>query len=555
MPDQDSAARQPPLRIGVLVDEQTLPRFEEEILRRIQASQFANIEVVIRAPKLTQSAPTATHPSAVFHRYERRDLRRRNDPANDPLAKVDCRGILVAVPSVELASEPRREGAADASAQDAIAGELRELSLDVVIQLGSCALPAEYMSLCRYGVWSILLGDPNSDTSGPPYFWETYRNDAVSTAAVLVHDAQRQLVVEIGHFATRPTSLAWNRRQPCWTAVALLLQRLEVLAHRGWDAASCNAVAYAPRMRRFISPSNSQMLRWLARDSWQKLAKRIQGRTVKHWRIATRVGGQIRPADGRADLGGFRFHESPQGHFYADPMLWNRDGRNWLFFEDYHYATHLGTISCAEVLPDGALGPTMDVLSRPYHLSFPFLLEDGGELYMIPESGDNGAIELFRCVEFPDRWEYDCALLDFAAVDTTITWIGDRYWLFTSVPEPRANAMQLQLYSSPSLRGEWTPHPCNPISNDIRCNRGGGAMFIDGERVIRVSQDGSRIYGHSFSFHEIVDLTPETYRERLMLNVDPSWSQGLIGTHTYARCGDVEAVDGVMRRRRKGTAV
>jgi hypothetical protein len=190
------------------------------------------------------------------------------------------------------------------------------------------------------------------------------------------------------------------------------------------------------------------------------------------------------------------------------------------------------------------LGEVRPALERPYHLSYPCVFRDRGALYMIPETAMSGAVELYRCTRFPDAWELERELFQLRAVDATI-WIEDGvYWLFVTIQEPRGFGIQLWLFWAESLAGEWTPHPANPLSTDVRSSRGAGAVFRHAGKLYRPSQDCSRNYGYSFTFNEIVALNRTGYREEPRAAVNPVWSPGLVGTHTYSRAGAVEMIDG-----------
>jgi hypothetical protein len=165
---------------------------------------------------------------------------------------------------------------------------------------------------------------------------------------------------------------------------------------------------------------------------------------------------------------------------------------------------------------------------------------------MIPQADDSGRIELYRCTAFPERWEFEAELLPLPGLDTTVFKADGLYWMFTSIPEPRAMSRQLRLYLASQLTGPWAEHPANPISSDVRWNRCGGAIVRHGSRLFRVSQDCGRRYGYSFSFNEILTLTPTEYAERPALTVGPGWREGILATHSYARCRNVEAVDAAM---------
>ena len=54
----------------------------------------------------------------------------------------------------------------------------------------------------------------------------------------------------------------------------------------------------------------------------------------------------------------------------------------------------------------------MPVLEEPWHLSYPFLIEWGGDIWMIPESSTNRDIAIYRAVDFPLKWERHAVLVE-----------------------------------------------------------------------------------------------------------------------------------------------
>ena len=71
--------------------------------------------------------------------------------------------------------------------------------------------------------------------------------------------------------------------------------------------------------------------------------------------------------------------------------------------EDYFFSDKRGRISAIEIKENGHefLGV---VLEENFHLSFPFVFEDSGNLYMIPETAENQQIRLYECISFPEKW-------------------------------------------------------------------------------------------------------------------------------------------------------
>jgi hypothetical protein len=185
-------------------------------------------------------------------------------------------------------------------------------------------------------------------------------------------------------------------------------------------------------------------------------------------------------------------------------------------------------------------------LRRPYHLSYPFLFEENGEIYMIPETKGNRTVELYRATNFPTQWTLETILLsDIYAVDATIQKIGVKYWMFVGISNGRySNCDELGIFFSDALKGPWTPHPANPVVSNVRSARPAGALFYDQGRLIRPSQDCAKAYGYATVFSEVLTLTETEYEERPIARLDPGWVKGNLGTHTYTRTDEFEVIDG-----------
>jgi hypothetical protein len=552
----------------LLLDAAWLPRCYAEVVDHIVKSDFASIELLVfngSAAKYTREARPARslsrkaidtlrdgrlRRSFLFNLYRRWDLRNAN-PSTDPGARVDCSERLARVESMHV--DPITTRFVHRFPDDALE-RIREKNLDVLIRFGFNILRGDILSAAKYGVWSYHHGDNDYYRGGPPYFWEVLEGNPLSGAVlqVLTEELDAGKVLYKGLFATQAgISHARNRVQPYWGASTFMIQKLRELHARGWDHVERNVVKPAPyqgKKRIYSTPSNVEMLRWLVPlligKAWRRLTRRPM---IRHWRIALRVGALPVPnSTSPPDMSGLDWIESPKGHFYADPFVVEADGRHWVYFEDFDYATERGKISCAEVR-DGRLGEPLIALDRPYHLSYPCVFRDNGTWYMIPETASEGTIELYRCTRFPNLWQFERVLLRGYAVDTTVWTENGVYWFFVTFWEPRGNAFQLWLYSAASLDGAWKPHPANPISTDVRFARGGGAIFRHEGKLFRPSQDCSGEYGRSMTLNEILVLDQEQYREEPHVTVDPVWMKDLVGTHTYGRAGAVEIIDGNTR--------
>ena len=90
---------------------------------------------------------------------------------------------------------------------------------------------------------------------------------------------------------------------------------------------------------------------------------------------------------------------------------------------------------------------------------------------MIPETAKNNTIELYKCTEFPDKWEFVKTLKhNVYAVDTTILKKDNKYWMFCNIKEKNGASSfdELYLFYSESLISDrWIPHPQTPIVSDV----------------------------------------------------------------------------------------
>jgi hypothetical protein len=187
------------------------------------------------------------------------------------------------------------------------------------------------------------------------------------------------------------------------------------------------------------------------------------------------------------------------------------------------------------------------VLEQVYHLSYPFVFEWEGRHYMVPESGADRSIDLYESMGFPYKWEFKQTLIKgLRAVDTTLLHHAHKWWLFTAIAENEAAAPNVELFlfsSDQLLSGKWKPHAQNPIVSDVKRARPAGAIWVQGGKLFRPSQDCTKGYGYGFDLNEIEVLSESDYCERAGLSVRPNWDPGIRATHTYANCGKLTVID------------
>lgn len=214
----------------------------------------------------------------------------------------------------------------------------------------------------------------------------------------------------------------------------------------------------------------------------------------------------------------------PDDTFWADPFVWERDKKRFIFFEDFPFKTRRGRISAIEV--DSLGQPVRDVipvLETAHHLSYPFLFEYQGELYMMPEQAEVKRVDLYRCIEFPHKWVFEKTLIEGVKIaDPTLFEHEGRWWLFCAAKKGqiRINESLFAYYSDSPLSSKWTPHVANPLVRNFNLGRPAGRIFRDESgRLLRPSQDCLRRYGAGLNLSEITLLTTTDYQESLVWNI------------------------------------
>ena len=252
----------------------------------------------------------------------------------------------------------------------------------------------------------------------------------------------------------------------------------------------------------------------------------------------------------------WRFHKilPPKDRFYADPFIIQKDDNYYIFIEEYLYDSKKGHISVIKMDKEGNYQKPVTVIDKPYHLSYPYIFEYKGDYYLIPESISNKTIELYKCVDFPLKWELQMKLMEnIEAIDTTLFYHRNKWWLFANVVEfPGASSNdELFLFSSEEvLSNTWVPHPLNPIVSDVRKSRPAGSIFVYNTKILRPSQNCSKRYGYGIKINEIKTLNDAEYEEIEVDSIEPNWDNDIKATHTINYHGNLTVIDGVLRRNR-----
>ena len=556
-----SAAR--PLRVALLLDSYVVPRWVHQVVGDLQRSGIAQVVLVVKNEGVAPAAPAGRSLWRKVADNRRRLLEiaytRLDDRLfgrdGDPFGRVDVTPLVGDCPTVAVT--PRMTKFCDYF-DDADVEAIRRHDVDVALRFGFRILKGGALRIARFGVWSYHHGDNLVNRGGPPGFWEVMEGHPVtgSVLQVLTEELDGGQVIYRSHAPTDRLSVRRNKANFYWKSSAFLLRKLRDL-HREGACALRDPLpdadawrAYSNRL--YTSPTNAEVARGVARIAGHYVGQKLRRLyELDQWVLAYKLNkGSSTPDVPDPTLYRYRPIIPPKDRFWADPFPVVHEGRHFVFLEEFLYRTGKAHISVMELGPDGAWTTPVPVLERDYHLSYPFVFRWEGEWYLIPESGANRTVELYRAVEFPHRWVLDRVLLDGVhAVDATLTEIDGVWWMFVNVAVPGASTWdELHLYHAPTPLGPWTPHHRSPVKSDVRNARPAGRIFRHGGAWYRPAQDCSVRYGYSIVINRIERLTLEEYREVPVSTIYPRWLPNTVGTHTINAAGGLTVVDAWMKR-------
>ena len=516
------------LRVGVFADSPRQPRWLVESLARIATSDFAEICVLSAAEQNGDARP------ALWNTYKRVD--RWLFGGADPLKPLPVQSL---VPSTKrMPFEPNDE---------AWRARINKLGLDVAVTLGSVDDGALH-DLAWYGAWRYSFGAAQESAPQLAALREVISDQPVVASGIHIRRGLARHLACPSYSRTVPFSLARSHDRLFGKAGEFLERSLRHLHAEGDGWLQRQQVPDKPDAGSTLDGAHA--LRGIA-----ALGARVARRTMEscftvgQWSLAFRFA-PTETWDGHLE-GFHRLVPPAPDRFWADPFPIVVKGHHYIFFEELPFDTGKGHISVVEVRADGSTSQPERVLERDYHLSYPFLVEDGGELYMIPETAHNNTVEIYRCEEFPHRWKLERVLVDgvFCA-DATVHREADRWWMFANIGSEEAGVDdELHLFSSDRLLGGWTPHRANPVKSDVRCSRPAGRLFARDGHLYRPGQICTPLYGSGIALHRVTELTPAAFAEVEERRIVPC-SPEILGMHTINRAGELSVTDTFARRRR-----
>ena len=418
--------------------------------------------------------------------------------------------------------------------------KIKSLNLDIIIRGNAPGIfRGDVVSSAKEGILSFHHGDNRWNRGGPPAFWEVYLKKS-STGFIIqrlteVLDGGQVLFrgdIMTGKTYTENLINLFDKSNSYLTELVLKYATSNQLPAPEENLPFGGALLKAP--------SFHQTVRYLLNTFFLfflLIFRRFVLRKEYRWGV-----GFINSSWENAILrSGVRIKNLPR-RFFSDPFVVKKNDRTICFVENYSFKQKRGCITAIEIFNEKEYKILGTVIEEHFHISFPYIFEYENNLYMIPETGDINSIRLYKCMEFPMRWEYQRDILTGRPFRDTMLFQYDRKWyLLTNLED---SSVLIAYYNDNPITGEWIKHEKNPLIFDSNISRNGGILYGKNGGIVRCRQKQDfNQYGASLSLAEITELTPSSFKEQEICKILPNFLPKIKGCHHIHSNGDFTVFD------------
>lgn len=231
----------------------------------------------------------------------------------------------------------------------------------------------------------------------------------------------------------------------------------------------------------------------------------------------------------------------------ADPFFFEYENDIYIFGEMWLNQKGKGVIAFSKWNGKG-FSRWNPVIEENYHLSYPNIFMNNGNIYICPESNESNEIYLYKAIEFPYKWKKVHIMLSGDRyVDTTFFKYNNEVYGLTYRLEEKRNDINGQLYVFKIENQKVVFLDNNPVSESDRIARPAGKCIERNKKIIRVSQNCENIYGKGLMFSEM-NFDGTEYSEHLLCEIYPDdinydAHYNLIGVHTYNEIDNFQVID------------
>lgn len=546
------------LKIGLLIDSAKIPYWAYSMIEKINKSNYAQIDLLIindvKQIKNNNITKIKNNKNYFLYKIYTKFENKIYKQESNTFEICDLESILSDTNKITVI--PKQTKYSDLIKEEDVK-KIKEFNLDVIVRLGFRILRGDILKAAKCGVWSFHHGDNDVNRGGPAGFWEVFEKHPVtgSILQIITEELDEGKTLTKSYSTTDPTSVKRNCDNYYMKTLSFLPRKLKELHELGQEKflenvekENENLMFYSNRL--YTKPTNIEFLRLWYSNFGKFIKRNVQNTySFEQWGLLFDIKNDVSKSMWR-----YKKILPPKDRFWADPHIITKDDNYFVFIEEYIYKKSKGHISLIKIDKKGNYKYLGKILEKKYHLSYPFVFEFENNYYMIPETEANKSIELYKCIDFPMKWEYYGKIMeDVSTVDTTIFNHNNKWWMFTGIKENNgaSNSDELFLfYSDNPLSDKWIHHGKNPIVSDVRQARPAGKIFSINNKIYRPSQNGSNYYGYGISLNQIEKINEKEYEEKIITSILPNWDKNITGVHTFQYDKGLSIIDAKIKRRR-----
>ena len=375
---------------------------------------------------------------------------------------------------------------------------ISKLNLDIIVNLTPENFKGAIFKLSKFGIISSNIFrklENQHDASG---FWEVYNNQPETNFALTIQKEENiQDIIYEGNFPTK-LLFSLNRNFNNNKKSYYLKKIIDfIIINESFP----QSLEKRKDLKNILkTPSFIQILFYLI-FAYSQILKKIIFKYFflkkSNWHVAFNNENWKNNS-----LKNLNVIENPKNHYLADPFLYKHNNKYYCFLEEYSYLKKRGHVSVYEI-NNNAYQRLGVCLKESFHLSFPYIFNFDGKIFMCPESSRNKEIRIYESIEFPLTWNLKKIIMkNVSASDSLIFEYKNKWWLLTNLDNSDLNdhCSELNIFYSKNgpITDNWIKHDNNPIFIDSLKARNGGLIF-ENDKIHRVAQSvGFNIYGKSF---------------------------------------------------------
>lgn len=226
--------------------------------------------------------------------------------------------------------------------------------------------------------------------------------------------------------------------------------------------------------------------------------------------------------------------------WFADPFILDvTDDEIHVLVEEFYEPIQRGRIARLIIDKDTCVLKRNDlVLELPTHLSFPAIIRKNGKIYIYPENGESGELNLYQYNPETNECTKIKRLLSEPVADAVIRSIDGVDFLFcTKQPCPNGNVLSV---FQKDVMGTFVQTDDYPFEECVA--RMAGNFFEFEGKLYRPTQECNVQYGHAVTLQEVTRENGKfAFREvRRMYSVHPTLT---VGMHTFNMYKDIIVTD------------